>query len=146
MGSALLRLLFSVFGPGVTLNTALSNNNEGGVVGTYYVTIDGARTTEFDINPAVGLDYLVNNGQGQFTGSALQSRHQYNYSWFHQEDWTGVPACQGTRSNHVISGLSLDGAERTISVFATVGAASVLMEYAIVQRTLAIQNGQILLV
>jgi hypothetical protein len=57
-----------------------------------------------------------------------------------------VPACQGTRANHVISGLSLDGSERTISFFAAVGAACILMEYAIVQRTLVIQNGQIMLV
>ncbi len=76
----------------------------------------------------------------------LQSQHQYNYSWFHQEDWTGVPAYEGTRANHVISGLSLDGAERTVSFFAAVGAACILQSYAIVQRTLVIQNGQILMV
>ncbi len=75
----------------------------------------------------------------------LQSRHQYTANWFHLEDWTGVPACEGTRANHVISGLSLDGAERTLSFFAAVGAVCILQLYAIVQRTLVIQNVQILL-
>jgi hypothetical protein len=61
-GSSLLRICFSVFQPGATLNQALNCSNDGNTIGGYYCSIDSARSTECDTLPRLGIDYLVNAG------------------------------------------------------------------------------------
>ena len=142
MGHNLLRVFYSCFQPGTTLNTAMNNTNLGGLITTsFYQTTDGFRDTEFNCLPSDATDWLVN--KDLFEGSSMRNHLIWNQAYTWMTDFSGQPP--STCDDHATAGLSLEN-ERSIASFATVSQAVNLYQYCICQRTLVIQGGQVLCV
>ena len=69
----------------------------------------------------------------------------WDSSYVHITDWSGQPPCKS--DDTIITGLSMDHqTERQLAFTATVGAAGTLYVFAIMQKTLVLSGGQIMLV
>jgi hypothetical protein len=110
------------------LAAALNNSNvAGAVLSSYYTT----------------TDWLAN--QELLAGSPVQARRMWDSSYVHITDWSAQPPCK--YDDAVFSGVSMDHqTERQLAFTATVAAAGTLYVYSIMQKTLVLSGGQIMLV
>ena len=143
-GSNILRVYTSFFTGNNTLAASLDNSNiAGAIVSSYYTTTDGYRDADFDFRYADSTDWLAN--QELFAGSAVQARRMWDSNYVNITDWSGQPPCRA--DDTIITGLSMDHqTERQLAFTATVGAAGTLYVFAIMQKTLVLSGGQIMLV
>ena len=143
-GSNILRTYTTLFTGNNALAAALNNSNvAGAVLSSYYTTTDGYRDADYDYEYADSTDWLAN--QELLAGSPVQARRMWDSSYVHITDWSAQPPCK--YDDAVISGVSMDHqTERQLAFTATVAAAGTLYVYSIMQKTLVLSGGQIMLV
>ena len=143
-GSNILRTYTSFFTGNNALTAGLDNSNvAGAVLSSYYTTTDGYRDSDFDYRYADSTDWLAN--RDLLVGSVVQARRMWDSSYVHITDWSGQSPCRA--DDTIITGLSMDHqTERQLAFTATVGAAGTLYVFTIMQKTLVLSGGQIMLV
>lgn len=146
-GKRLMKLLWSVFTQSETNNNAYNNTNvNGSKVTSFYTSLNGTKTTQYDLVCANGDDYRLMSKR--LKGSCITCSNDFYQCWVWEENFCNNYAVYEKPLNppeqNYIDGLDLVQQEQNYQIYATTAVANFTHYiYAICQRDLRIQQGLI---
>ena len=129
------------------LDNSTDGSGDGAEVLSFYTNLDGLRLQDVDVRSGQhGEDYAFM--KHQIEGSCIQDRSGYNHNRIWSDSFTGQRLCDTPETDDIENGLPLSGGTERLYALNqtnTTAAARVSYEFAVTQKTLQQQAGQILI-